>query len=213
MAKAALYANDGTKKSEVELPADYFDGSINEGIVHEYVMVALGNQRQGTAKTKSRSEVSGTGKKPWKQKGTGRARSGASTSPIWVRGGKAHGAIPRDYTRKLNKKVKKQALVSALTQKAQENGVHVFESLNLEGPKTKGLASILSKAEIAGKNLILISEPDTNLFLAGRNIPSVKIANVADINALNVVSASNLIFTQSALAQFSKAKEAVSEAA
>ena len=183
MPKARLYSKDGAYKSDVELPESHFSQPVRTDIMHTYVTVYTGNQRQGTTKTKGRSEVSGGGKKPWKQKGTGRARAGTNTSPIWVRGGKAHGASPSDHTRKLNKKMKRQALLSALSAKAGDESIHIFEELSLSAPKTKELDGILTKAELSNKkNLILISEPQVNLFLAARNIPATVIGRVQDIN-------------------------------
>lgn len=200
MSKAKLYSNDGSSKSEIDLPADLFAGKVNEDSIYQYVVVYQANQRQGNSKTKSRSEVSGTNQKPWKQKGTGRARSGSNTSPIWVRGGKAHGPIPKSYHTKLNKKLKKLALVSALTTKANDGEVHVFEKLTLEEHKTKKLAGILSNAKLDATNsLILLSEPNEKLMLAARNIPALDVAQVRELNAFDVVSNKNLIFTQSAL--------------
>src|SRR3954468_20076012 len=131
MAKAKLHAADGAFKSECDLPDSHFEQPISEAAMYSAVDVFLGNQRQGTHKAKNRSEVSGGGKKPWKQKGTGRARQGSNTAPNWARGGKAHGPVPRLYKRDLNKKVKRRALLSALTMKAKDNTVFVFEKLAL----------------------------------------------------------------------------------
>jgi large subunit ribosomal protein L4 len=197
MAKAKLYSNEGSFKSEVELPSSHFEAPINEGNIHLAVTIYLGNKRQGTAKTKGRSEVSGTGKKPWKQKGTGRARAGSSKSPIWVRGGKAHGATPRDYTRKLNKKVRQQTLRGALSQKAEAQSVYVFEDFNLSEGKTKALKAVLSKAELENKkNLILLSAANENLVLASRNVPNTQVGRIEELNVYDIVRYDNIIFTQ-----------------
>jgi large subunit ribosomal protein L4 len=200
MSKARLYSKDGTYKSEIDLPESHFAQPIKMDLIHTYVMVYSGNQRQGTSKTKGRSEVSGGGTKPWKQKGTGRARAGSNTSPIWVRGGKAHGATPRDYTRKLNKKMKQQALLSALSLKAGEKSVHVFEDISLSEPKTKELAGILQTASLSNKkNLILTSQPQDNLLLAVRNIPASCVSRVQDVNTYEVMNSNNLIITTAAM--------------
>src|SRR3954469_15301276 len=164
MAKAKLHASNGAAKGETDLPASHFEQVISEAAMFQAVDTYLGNQRQGTHKTKNRSEVSGGGKKPWKQKGTGRARQGSNTAPQWVRGGKAHGPLPHLYKRDINKKVKRRALLSALTMKANESSVYVFEKISLTAPKTKELVKVLETAALTGqRNLILVSEADQNL--------------------------------------------------
>ncbi|MFC1584413.1 50S ribosomal protein L4 [Fibrobacterota bacterium] len=212
MAKAKLYSGDGTYKSDIDLPDSYFNQPVSETSIHSYITIYSGNQRQGTSKTKSRSEVSGSGKKPWKQKGTGRARSGTNSSPIWVRGGKAHGVTPRSYARKLNRKLKQQALRSALSIKASQNLVHVFESLQIPEPKTRNLAGIMDKASISTrKTRIFVSEPDPNLFLAARNIPSLQVCRIQDINAYEIMNSDNLILTESSLSSLTAEKELANE--
>ena len=138
MAKAKLHAATGAYKAEYDLPASHFEQPVSEAAMYNAVDVYMGNQRQGTHKTKNRSEVSGGGKKPWKQKGTGRARQGSNTAPQWVRGGKAHGPLPHLYKRDINKKVKRRALLSALTMKANESSVYVFEQISLDRPQDQG---------------------------------------------------------------------------
>src|SRR3954469_2220478 len=166
MAKAKLHASNGAAKGETDLPASHFEQVISEAAMFQAVDTYLGNQRQGTHKTKNRSEVSGGGKKPWKQKGTGRARQGSNTAPQWVRGGKAHGPLPHLYKRDINKKVKRRALLSALTVKANESAVYVIENLALSAPKTKDLVKLLAAANLSGKkNLIVVPEADENLLL------------------------------------------------
>ena len=200
MAKAKLHAADGAFKSEYDLPASHFEAPISEAAMYNAVDVYLGNQRQGTHKTKSRSEVSGGGKKPWKQKGTGRARQGSNTAPQWVRGGKAHGPLPHLYKRDINKKVKRRALLSALTMKANESAVYVFEKLTVAAPKTKDLVKVLMTATLSGqKNLILVSEADVNLSLAARNIPDLEVQRVWDMNTYTLINAKNIIFTDAAI--------------
>jgi large subunit ribosomal protein L4 len=200
MAKAKLHAADGAYKAEFDLPASHFEQPVSEAAMYNAVDVYMGNQRQGTHKTKNRSEVSGGGKKPWKQKGTGRARQGSNTAPQWVRGGKAHGPLPHLYKRDINKKVKRRALLSALTMKANESSVYVFEAMNLEAPKTKVLAKVLETAALIGqRNLILVSESDKNVALAARNLPDVMVQRVWDVNTYWLISAKNIIFTDSAI--------------
>ena len=200
MAKAKLHAADGAFKSEVDLPASHFEQPISEAAMYNAVDVYLGNQRQGNHKTKNRSEVSGGGKKPWKQKGTGNARQGSNTAPNWARGGKAHGPIPHLYKRDINKKVKRRALLSALTIKANESSIYIFEKLSLSAPKTKELVKVLKTAALTGqKNLFFVSDASDNLILAARNIPDVLVQRVWDMNTYGLINAKNIIFTDSAL--------------
>jgi large subunit ribosomal protein L4 len=200
MAKAKLHAADGAFKSEIDLPASHFEAPVSEAAMFNVVDVYLGNQRQGTHKTKNRSEVSGGGKKPWKQKGTGRARQGSNTAPQWVRGGTAHGPLPHGYRRDINKKVRRRALLSALTVKANESAVYVIENIALAAPKTKELVKLLSAAKLDGqKNLIVVPEADENLLLAARNIPTVLVQRVGDLNTYSLLNAQNVIFTNAAV--------------
>ncbi len=200
MAKAKLHAADGAYKAEIDLPASHFEQPISEAAMYNAVDVYLGNQRQGTHKTKTRAEVSGGGKKPWKQKGTGNARQGSNTAPNWARGGKAHGPIPHLYKRDINKKVKRRALLSALTMKANESCIYVFEQLSLAAPKTKDLVKVLKTAALTGqKNLFFVSETSENLILAARNIPDILVQRVWDMNTYALINAKNIIFTDSAL--------------
>jgi large subunit ribosomal protein L4 len=200
MAKAKLHAADGSVKAETDLPVSHFGQQINEAIMWSAVDVFLANQRQGTHKTKTRAEVSGGGKKPWKQKGTGRARQGSNTAPNWARGGKAHGANPRSYSVDINAKVKKKALISALSTKAVQGQVHVFEDIKVVAPKTRELAAILDKAELkAGRSLLLVTEPEANLMLAARNIRDLNVERVADVSTYSLLNADHLLLTQTAL--------------
>jgi large subunit ribosomal protein L4 len=200
MAKAKLHAANGAFKSEIDLPASHFEAPVSKAAMYNAVDVYMGNQRQGTHKTKNRSEVSGGGKKPWKQKGTGRARQGSNTAPQWVRGGKAHGPLPHLYKRDINKKVKRRALLSALTVKANESAIYVIESLALAAPKTKDLVKLLLAAKLDGKkNLIVVPEADENLLLAARNIPPVLVQRVWDLNTYSLLNADNVIFTDAAV--------------
>jgi large subunit ribosomal protein L4 len=200
MAKAKLYAADGAYKQDVDLPASHFDVEVSEPALFQATYVYLGNQRQGTHKTKSRSEVSGGGRKPHRQKGTGGARQGSNTAPQYVRGGKAHGPQPHKYTKALNQKMKQKAFVSALSIKARENSVHVFEGIGVTGPKTRQLAGILGKAELAGvKNLIVVDQPEANLLLAARNLPDTRVERVQDVNPYALMNSDSVIFTSSAL--------------
>lgn len=200
MAKAKLHTPDGEYKNDVELPASHFDQEVNEPVMFQVTYVYLGNQRQGTHKTKSRSEVSGGGRKPYKQKGTGQARQGSNTAPNWARGGKAHGPLPHKYTKDIPHKMKQKAFVSALSLKARENQVHVFEGIGITEPKTRQLVGILAKAELTGaKNLIVVETPEAQLLLAARNLPDTRVGRVQDVNTYELLNSDNVIFTSSAL--------------
>lgn len=201
MATAKLYDASGDYKSDIALPA-VFDTAVNKVCVYLHVKAILNNRRQGTAQTKSRSQVSGGTTKPWKQKGTGRARSGQNTSPVWVRGNKAHGPKSHDYFEKVNKKVKRLAFHSALASKAADGKVLVFEELAFETPKTKSFLSVMNKSGLEQRNaLLVVSEKDTNLGLSSANVPWVRCARVCDVNTYDIVRAKNIVFSQAALAE------------
>lgn len=200
MAKAKLHGPDGAYKQDLELPASHFDQEVNEPALFQATYVYLGNQRQGTHKTKNRSEVSGGGRKPHKQKGTGGARQGSNTAPQYARGGKAHGPIPHKYTKDLNQKMKQKAFVSALSLKASASQVHVFEAIGVTAPKTSQLAGIIKKAELSGsKNLFVVDQADAALLLAVRNLRDTRVERVQDIHAYGLMNADSVIFTTSAL--------------
>lgn len=206
--KAKLYQQNGTVKGDVELPESVFGTEVNEHLLHQVIKMLLANQRQGTSKTKTRAEVSGGGKKPWKQKGTGRARAGSNTSPIWVRGGKAHGPQPRDYYSNIPKKMRKLALTSALTSRAQSENILVIDSVTCNEPKTKAIVAMLDAMSVNGKrNLLVVDKDGKNIFLSARNIKNVEIRPVAEINAYDIISSENIIFCNETL--IGKVQEAV----
>ncbi len=201
MANAKLFAATGDFKNDIQLPA-LFDVEVNKVCMYLHIKSILNNNRQGTAKTKTKSEVSGGGQKPWKQKGTGRARSGQNTSAVWVRGAKAHGPKSHDYFEKVNKKVKKIAFHSALAAKAAEGKVMVFEALSFAAPKTKDLLAVLAKSGIEQRNVLLVTaDADQNLYLSSNNIPWVRCARAADVNTYDVVRANIVVISQAALAE------------
>ena len=201
MATAKLFAATGDFKNDIQLPA-MFDQEVNKVCMYLHIKAILNNNRQGTAQTKNKSAVSGGGQKPWKQKGTGRARSGQNTSAVWVRGAKAHGPKSHDYFEKVNKKVNKIAFRSALAAKAAEGKVQVFEALAFNAPKTKDLLAVLNKAGLEQRNaLFLVSEADKNLYLSSNNIPWCRCARVADVNTYDIVRANNVVISQAALAE------------
>ncbi len=206
--KAKLYQQDGTVKGEVELPESIFGAEINEPVLHQVIKLLLANQRQGTSKTKRRSEVSGGGRKPWRQKGTGRARAGSNTSPVWARGGKAHGPEPRDYYTNIPKKIRKLALTSALSSRAKSENVMVIDNLSYDKPQTKSVASLLKAMAVSGKrNLLVVDKEGWNIYLSARNIRDVEIRPVNEINAYDIMSSENIIFVDENL--IGKVQEAV----
>lgn len=206
--KAKLYQQDGTVKGEMDLPESVFGAEINDHLMHQVVTQLLANQRQGTSKTKGRSEVSGGGRKPWRQKGTGRARAGSNTSPIWVRGGKAHGPDPRDYHTTIPKKMKRIALTSALSSRAKDEKVMVVENISCDTPKTKTILAMLKALTVSGKrNLLIIDKDVKNVYLSGRNIRDLDIRPVSEINAYDILSNENIIFGDAKL--IGKVQEAV----
>ena len=201
MASAKLFAATGDFKNDIPLPA-LFDQEVNKVCMYLHIKAILNNNRQGTAQAKNKSSVSGGGQKPWKQKGTGRARSGQNTSAVWVRGAKAHGPKSHDYFEKVNKKVKKIAFHSALASKAQEGKVVVFEALSFDAPKTKDLLAVLKKANLEQRNaLFIVSAKDANLYLSSNNIPWCRCARVEDVNTYDIVRANNVVISQAALAE------------
>lgn len=196
-------------KGKMGLAEMVFNNEASEALVHSAVVNYLANQRQGTAATKTKGMVSGGGKKPWKQKSTGRARSGSSRSPIWRGGGTIFGPQPRDYTSKLPKNMRRMALYKALTMKMADGEVTVIDSLSLEKPVTKDMIKILKNLGVSDRTvLIVLSEKDDNVILSARNIPGVEVVRVSDINAYNIVVFKNIIFTADAMA---KLQEGISE--
>jgi large subunit ribosomal protein L4 len=193
--KAKLYQQDGTVKGEVELPDAVFAGEIKEHLLFQVVKGYRANARQGTSKTKGRSEVSGGGKKPWRQKGTGRARAGSNTSPIWVRGGKAHGPDPRDYSTHIPKPMRKAALVSALSSRAKDEKIMVVDSIACDPPKTKIMAQLLGALAVADRrNLLVVDAKAKNLYMAGRNVKNLNVKPLSELNAYDVLQSENIIF-------------------
>ncbi len=203
--KANLFSITGEIKGEVEVPDEIFASPIREGVVWEVVRNYLANQRQGTAKTKTRGEVSGGGRKPWAQKHTGRARHGSIRSPIWVGGGVVFGPKPRDYSYTVPKKKKRLALISSLSAKMQEGGIIFLEDFSLAQPKTKEMVAILKNLSCEKeKTLLLLPAITKEVKLSGRNIPNFKCLLAKDLNAYEVLNHQRLIFTQEALIEFLK---------
>ncbi|NLM96777.1 MAG: 50S ribosomal protein L4 [Halanaerobiaceae bacterium] len=200
MPQVAKYDINGKQVGEIELSDSIFNEDINEHAVHQVVTAQLAKIRQGTASTKTRGEVSGGGKKPWRQKGTGRARAGSIRSPLWVGGGTVFGPKPRSYDKKVPKKVKKLALRSILTDKVQTDSLIVLDNLVFEEPKTSKMVELLKALDLEGaKVVIVIPEKDSNLYLSARNIPCVKTLVVDALNAYDLLNNDYLIVLNEAI--------------
>ena len=199
--EAAAYAADGTRRRHaVRLPAEPFDGVVHEAALHQAVRTYLANQRQGTAQTKTRSFVTGGNQKPWRQKGTGRARQGSSRSPLWPGGGTTFGPHPRDYRMALPKKMRRLALRSAFSARALDNAVHVVEPLSFEAPRTKAVVALLDRMDVAGRKVLILTHGDNrNLLLSARNIPDVVVRRYQDANPYEVLRAAVVVIEEPAL--------------
>ncbi len=201
MIEAPHYTSAGARRdASFALPADYFDGTVNEPVLHQAVKVFLNNQRQGTAKTKTRSFVSGGNQKPWKQKGTGRARQGSTRAPHWRGGGIVFGPIPRDYRTDIPRKVKQLARKSALNARAREGALHVVERLAFRGPKTAQLAGLLRSLGLDGRKVLLLTAgANEAVYLSGRNLPTVDVLPYAEASAYDVLWAEAVVVEEGAL--------------
>lgn len=201
MPKVALYNQSGSQVGEIELADSVFGIEPNSAVLFDAIVMQQASQRQGTHDVKNRSEVRGGGRKPWRQKGTGRARQGSIRSPQWKGGGVVFGPTPRKYGYKLNRKVRRLALKSALSTKVQNNELLVLEALNFTAPKTKEMTAVLSSLKVDRKVLIVTSEYDQNVALSSRNIPGAKIVDAAGINVLDLVAHDKVIVTKEAVAK------------
>jgi large subunit ribosomal protein L4 len=194
---------DGAKGSTVELPADIFDVQANIPLMHQVVVAQLAAARQGTHKVKRRGEVSGGGRKPYKQKGTGRARQGSTRAPQFTGGGVVHGPTPRDYSQRTPKKMKAAALRGALSDRARDGHLHVIESFGTgEKPSTKAAIATLAKIVESRKVLIVLSDSDEMSWLSLRNVPAVHLIEAGQLNTYDVLVADDVIFTSEALDEF-----------
>jgi len=200
MPSAFVYDKEGTKIDTLDLNEKLFGQKPNPDVIHQYVKTYLSNQRQGTVRRKSRSEVSGGGAKPWRQKGTGRARAGSNTSPIWVGGGRAFPPKMRDYRVNLPMKMKRLALVSALSSKAFENKIKVLDQISMEVPKTKTMAELIDRLGMGGSKIIFLFEgKDENLCKSGRNIKGLVFKRATLINPYDLLNSDFLVMTKKAL--------------
>ena len=199
MPKVALYNQNGTQVGDIELAETVFGIEPNNSVLHDAVVMQQASLRQGTHDVKGRSEVRGGGRKPWRQKGTGRARQGSIRSPQWVGGGVVFGPTPRSYSYKLPKKVRRLAIKSALASKVQAEEIVVLEGLNLDAPKTKEMVSILNGLSADRKALVVTADYNDNVALSARNIPGVTFVTADGINVLDVLKHDKLVITKEAV--------------
>ncbi|WP_277678967.1 50S ribosomal protein L4 [Gracilibacillus dipsosauri] len=198
MPKVALFNQSGSQVGDVEINDAVFGIEPNKHVLHDAVLMQRASLRQGTHAVKNRSEVRGGGRKPWRQKGTGRARQGSIRSPQWVGGGTVFGPTPRSYSYKLPKKVRRLALKSALSTKVKEDSLVVLDGITMEAPKTKEVVAMLSSLNVDAKALIVTAEKDTVLAKSANNLPNVKVVTVSEVNVLDLLTHDKLILTKEA---------------
>ncbi|UYO32220.1 50S ribosomal protein L4 [Bacillus halotolerans] len=199
MPKVALYNQNGSTAGDIELNASVFGIEPNESVVFDAILMQRASLRQGSHKVKNRSEVRGGGRKPWRQKGTGRARQGSIRSPQWRGGGVVFGPTPRSYSYKLPKKVRRLAIKSVLSSKVNDNNIIVLEELTLDTAKTKEMAAILKGLSVEKKALIVTADANEAVALSARNIPGVTVVEANGINVLDVVNHEKLLITKAAV--------------
>lgn len=205
MTSVALFKQDGTQNGDVTLNDAVFGVEPNENVVFDAILMQRASMRQGTHAVKNRSARRGGGRKPWRQKGTGRARQGSIRSPQWRKGGIVFGPTPRSYSYKLPKKVMRLALKSVLSQKVLDNSLVAVDSLDFDAPKTKDFVNVLNNLNVDTKTLVLVEEDNEKAALAGRNLPNVKILKAKGVNVLDVANSDKLVVTQKALDQLEEA--------
>ena len=205
MTSVALFKQDGTQNGDVTLNDAVFGVEPNENVVFDAILMQRASMRQGTHAVKNRSARRGGGRKPWRQKGTGRARQGSIRSPQWRKGGIVFGQTPRSYSYKLPKKVMRLALKSVLSQKVLDNSLVAVDSLAFDAPKTKDFVNVLNNLNVDTKTLVLVEEDNEKAALAGRNLPNVKILKAKGVNVLDVANSDKLVVTQKALDQLEEA--------
>jgi len=199
---AAAYTAKGTARDKVALPADLFDGTVNMPVMHQAVKAYLANQRQGNAATKTRGFVVGGNQKPWKQKGTGRARQGSTRAPNWVGGGTVFGPTPRSYAQAVPRKVRALARKSALNARAREDAIIVIDSLEYDAPKTSQLVGLLRSLGLAGKKVLILTDgTKPNVYMSGRNVTDTKVLNYTDVSTFHILWSEVVVIESSALGQ------------
>jgi large subunit ribosomal protein L4 len=199
MPKVAVYNTEGESTGDIDLKDDIFGVEINQALLHQVVKMQLANKRQGTQSALTRAEVRGGGAKPWRQKGTGRARHGSIRSPIWVKGGVVFAPKPRDYSFRMPKKMRRLALKSALSSKVANNEILVLDILKLAQPKTKEMVKVLKNLGVNGKALVVLPEKDETIARAARNIQGIKLASVNTLNVLDILNYDRFIITKEAV--------------
>ena len=200
MANVSVYNMEGKEVGTIELNDAVFGVEVNEHLVHMAVVQQLANNRQGTQKAKTRSEVSGGGRKPWRQKGTGHARQGSTRSPQWTGGGVVFAPTPRDYSFKLNKKEKRAALKSALSDKVANSNLIVVDELKFDAVKTKNFVNVMSNLNV-NKGLVVIADNDVNVVMSARNVADVNTSLVNEINVYDIMKAKTVVLTKDAVAK------------
>ena len=201
MANVSVFNMKGAEVGTIDLNDAVFGVEVNEHLVHLAVVQQLANNRQGTQKAKTRSEVSGGGRKPWRQKGTGHARQGSTRAPQWTGGGVVFAPVPRDYTVKMNKKEKKAALKSALTSKVQDSKFIVLDELSFDEIKTKNFVEVLNNLKVDKKAIVVMPEIDEKVIMSARNIPTVQTTLVNTLNVYDVMNGGTVIVTKDAVAK------------
>ena len=199
MGKLSVLNVKGEKKSDISLNKELWAIEPNDAVLYDAITLSRNSLRQGTASTKTRSEVSGGGAKPWRQKGTGKARQGSTRAPHWRHGGIVFGPHPRDYDKKMNRKERRLALKSALAYKAIDNELVVIDSFKLESAKTKEVVSVLENLKVSKNVLIVVDELDENMVLATRNLSNVILLEASEINVLDIISADYMVVTEKAI--------------
>ena len=205
MTKVSLFKQDGSQIGEIELNAAVFGVEPNEDVIFDAVIMQRASLRQGTHAVKNRSAVSGGGRKPWRQKGTGRARQGSIRSPQWVGGGTVFGPTPRSYSYKLPKKVRRLALQSVLSQKVLEGKLVVVDELSFAAPSTKEFKSVLNNLRVDAKTLLVLEGTNANAYFSARNLANVKVIDEGNVNVLDVVNYDTLVITKAALSTVEEA--------
>ena len=198
MASVSVYNMEGAQVGTIELSDSIFAVPVNEHLVHQAVVAQLANKRQGTQKAKTRSEVSGGGRKPWRQKGTGHARQGSTRAPQWTHGGVVFAPVPRDYSFKLNKKEKRAALKSVLTSRVNESKFIVVDELKLDSIKTKNFVQVLNNLKVE-KALVVLNDNDVNVIKSASNVPTVKTAQTNELNVFDVLKYDTVVVTKDAV--------------
>lgn len=194
-----VYNVKGEEVGKISLKDEVFKAPYNEALIHQYIVAYLANQRQGTKSTLTRTEVRGGGRKPWRQKGTGNARQGSIRAPQWIKGGVVFAPKPRDFSKKLNKQMKKGAFVSAISTCLAEKCLVVVDELNFAAPKTKEMANILETLKLDKRTTIVTNEVDNNVVLSANNIPNVNVTTAAQLNTYDIVVSDKLLVTKAAI--------------